>query len=172
MVWVLLSVYAKQNFNVPESQYGFIATTNALMVVFFQFAVTQVTRRRATLPVMAVGALFYAVGGASIALGHGFWGFWLSMVIMTVGELIMTPTGSTYVANLAPADMRGRYMSLYGLTWSLAAGIGPLLGGFLNDNVAPVAIWYGAGLIGLTSVAAFTVLALRQRRALPASTPA
>ncbi|HWQ05140.1 MAG TPA: MFS transporter [Longilinea sp.] len=172
MVWVLLSVYAKHNFNVPESQYGFIATTNALMVVFFQFAVTQVTRRRATLPVMAVGALFYAVGGASIALGHGFWGFWLSMVIMTVGELIMTPTGSTYVANLAPPDMRGRYMSLYGLTWSLAAGIGPLLGGFLNDNVAPVAIWYGAGIIGLTSVAAFTVLALRQRRAMPASTAA
>lgn len=164
MVWVLLSVYAKQNFNVPESQYGFIATTNALMVVFFQFGVTQITRRRAPLPVLTLGALFYAIGGASIALGRGFWGFWLSMVIMTIGELIMTPTGSTYVANLAPADMRGRYMSLYGLTWSLAAGFGPLLGGFLNDNIAPVAIWYGAGVIGLISVAAFTAISLRQRR--------
>ncbi|TLN05024.1 MFS transporter, partial [bacterium] len=53
MVWVLLSVYAKQNFNVPESQYGFIATTNALMVVFLQFFVTRRTKRFPTLPVMA-----------------------------------------------------------------------------------------------------------------------
>jgi MFS family permease len=165
MVWVLLSVYAKQNYHVPESQYGFIATTNALMVVFLQFAVTQVTKRHSPLPVMAIGALFYAVGGASIALGRGFWGFWMSMVIMTIGELIMTPTGSTFVANRAPADMRGRYMSLYGLTHSLAYGIGPLLGGFINDNIAPVAIWYGAGIIGLASVLAFAVLTLRQRRA-------
>lgn len=164
MIWVLLSVYAKQNYHVPENQYGFIATTNALMVVFLQFAVTQITKRHTPLPVMAVGAVFYAVGGASIALGTGFWGFWISMVIMTIGELIVTPTGSTYAANRAPADMRGRYMSIYGLTWSVASGIGPLLGGFLNDNIAPVAIWYGAGIIGLSSVLAFITLALRQRR--------
>lgn len=165
MMWVLLSVYAKQNFNVPESQYGFIAATNAMMVVFLQFGITQFTKRRPTLPVMAMGALFYTIGAASVALGHGFWGFWLSMVIMTIGELIVTPTGSTFVANLAPAHMRGRYMSLYSLTWSVASGLGPLLGGFLNDQIAPVAIWYGAGVVGLTSVLAFSLLALRQRRA-------
>lgn len=169
MIWVLLSVYAKKNFGVPESQYGFIATTNALMVVFLQFAVTQITKRHTPLPVMAIGALFYAVGGASIALGAGFWGFWMSMVIMTIGELIVTPTGSTYAANRAPADMRGRYMSIYGLTWSVASGIGPLLGGFLNDNIAPVAIWYGAGIIGLSSVLAFIMLA-RRNRAIPTVT--
>ncbi len=169
MIWVLLSVYAKQNYGVPENQYGFIATTNALMVVFLQFAVTQITKRHTPLPVMAIGALFYTVGGASIALGTGFWGFWMSMVIMTIGELIVTPTGSTYAANRAPADMRGRYMSIYGLTWSVASGIGPLLGGFLNDNIAPVAIWYGAGIIGLSSVLAFLVLARQQRKTLAAS---
>lgn len=169
MIWVLLSVYAKQNYGVPENQYGFIATTNALMVVFLQFAVTQITKRHTPLPVMAIGALFYTVGGASIALGTGFWGFWMSMVIMTIGELIVTPTGSTYAANRAPADMRGRYMSIYGLTWSVASGIGPLLGGFLNDNIAPVAIWYGAGIIGLSSVLAFIVLARQQRKTLAAS---
>ncbi len=169
MIWVLLSVYAKKNFGVPESQYGFIATTNALMVVFLQFAVTQITKRHTPLPVMAIGALFYAIGGASIALGAGFWGFWMSMVIMTIGELIVTPTGSTYAANRAPADMRGRYMSIYGLTWSVASGIGPLLGGFLNDNIAPVAIWYGAGIIGLSSVLAFIMLA-RRNRAIPTVT--
>jgi MFS family permease len=58
------------------------------------------------------GALFYAAGVGSVSLARGFWGFWLSMVIMTIGELIAMPTSSTYAAGLAPADMRGRYMSI------------------------------------------------------------
>jgi MFS family permease len=80
---------------------------------------------------------------------------------MTFGELILIPTATTFTANLAPPDMRGRYMSVYNLTWGLAAGVGPLLGGFLNDAVGPRAIWLGGGLIGLLSVAAFAWLAYR-----------
>jgi len=137
LIWVLLAVYAKQNYGVPESQYGLIPTTNALMVIFFQFAVTQVTKRFSPLPVMALGAFFYALGCGGIVLGQGFWGFWLCMVVMTVGELILQPTASTYVAKLAPADKRGRYMSLYGLTWGIASGVGPVFGGLLNDKRQP-----------------------------------
>jgi len=79
-------------------------------------------------------------------------------VIMTVGELILVPTATTYVANRAPADMRGRYMSLYGLTWSVARGIGPAYGGFLNDRLGPKFIWYGGFLVGLISVTWLIVL--------------
>ena len=163
MMWVLLSVYAKQNYGVPESVYGLIPMTNALMVVFFQVWVTSKTKNRFPLKVLSVGALFYAVGVGSVALGQGFLGFLISMVVMTVGELIMTPTATTYAANLAPAEMRGRYMSLYGLTWGAASGIGPLLGGYLNDNIGPKAIWQGAFLIGLVSAVSFTLLSLLKR---------
>lgn len=164
LIWVLLGVYAKQNFQVQESQYGLIPTTNALMVVFFQMSVTQVTKRYPPLQALTVGSLFYAVGVGSVALGQGFWGFWLSMVILTVGELILAPTSNTYAANLAPPDMRGRYMSLYGLTWGVAAAIGPLLGGFLNDNLGPVTIWYGGLVIGMLASLGFLFLSLRSSR--------
>jgi MFS family permease len=164
MMWVLLAVYAKENYAVPESLYGFIPTTNALMVVFFQYSVTQVTKRRQPLSVLAVGALFYSVGLGSVALGRGFWGFWLSMVILTIGELIQSPTATTLAANLAPAEMRGRYMSLYGLTWGVASGVGPVLGGLLNDQLGPQAIWYGGAAIGLASALLFMSLVQRYTR--------
>ncbi|MEN6482925.1 MAG: MFS transporter, partial [Anaerolineaceae bacterium] len=100
VVWTLLSVYSKNNYNVPEKLYGFIPATNAIMVVVFQYLVTQRTKKYKTMPVLAVGALLYAIGAGSIAFGTGFWGFWLSMVILTIGELIVAPTASTFVANL------------------------------------------------------------------------
>jgi MFS family permease len=164
MIWVLLAVYAKENYAVSESLYGFIPMTNALMVVFFQYSVTQVTKRRQPLSTLAVGALFYSVALGSVALGSSFWGFWLSMVILTVGELIQSPTATTLAANLAPAEMRGRYMSLYGLTWGVASGVGPVLGGLLNDQLGPKAIWYGGAAIGLASSLLFLGLVQRYER--------
>ena len=164
LVWVLLGVYTKQNYQLPESLYGLIPMTNALMVVFFQIPVTQVTKRYPLLLSLAVGSLFYAVGVGSIALGQGFWGFWLSMIVLTIGELILSPTATTFAANLAPADMRGRYMSLFGMTWGMAAGIAPVIGGFLNDNFGPVYIWYGGFLVGMTSTLGFLLMAHRQAR--------
>jgi MFS family permease len=151
MLWILMPVYAKTNYGIPESLYGWIPTTNALMCVFVQYSVTSITRRHRTLPVLGTGMLIYALGAGSVALMTGFWGFWLSMVILTFGELTLVPTASKYVADLAPADLRGRYMSIHWLGWGLARTLAPLIGGFLNDNIAPQAIWIGGLVIGLTS---------------------
>jgi len=152
LIWILMPVYAKTNYGIPEGLYGWIPTTNALMCVFVQYFVTRITRRHKTLPVVGVGMLIYAIGTGSVALMTGFWGFWLSMVILTLGELTLVPTASKYVADIAPADLRGRYMSMHWLGWGLARTLSPIIGGFLNDNVSPQAIWIGGLLIGLTSV--------------------
>ena len=163
LMWILMAVYAKKNYQVPENLYGLIPTTNALMVVLFQVAITQITKRHPPLKALTVGAVFYAVGVGSVALARGFWGFWMSMVIMTVGELILMPTSSTYAANLAPADMRGRYMSIYGLSWSAALGIAPVMGGFMSDTLGPVTTWYGGFVAGALSTAWFATLHRRTR---------
>jgi MFS family permease len=151
MLWILMPVYAKANFNVPEAQYGWIPTTNAIMCVFIQYAVTQVTRKHRTLPVTAVGMLIYALSVGSVALMSNFWGFLLSMVLLTFGELTVVPTASKYVADVAPSHLRGRYMSIYWFGWGLARTFSPLIGGYLNDAFFPQAIWIGGLLIGLTS---------------------
>lgn len=112
LIWILLPVYSNTNYHVPENQYGFIPTTNAIMVVAFQYMVTLVTKRHKPLSVMTVGTAFYAIATGLVVLFTGFWGFWFCMVIMTIGELILIPSATTYTANIAPADMRGRYMSV------------------------------------------------------------
>ena len=72
------------------------------------------------------------------------------------------PAASAYVAGLAPPDMRGRYMSVAGLTWSAAAGIAPLMGGNLNDNISPVATWYGGFVIGIIGILGFLYLSRKE----------
>jgi MFS family permease len=163
IMFILLPVYAKENFGLAENRYSYIVTVNATMCIFLQYYVTRIAKRFPTLPVIGIGALFYAIGVGSVALGAGFWAFVISMVIMTVGELVLTPAATNMVANLAPVNMRGRYMSIYGLGWPIASGVGPILGGFLSDTIAPVAMWYGGGMLGLLGAAGFFILARMTR---------
>ncbi len=157
-MFVLLAVYSKTNFGMPESRFGFIVAINALMVVFLQYGTTQWTKKKAPLSMMAIGALLYGAGIGSVALGTNFWHFMVSMVIMTAGELILVPTTTTLIANLAPAHMRGRYMGMYSLTQGVGQGIGPVMGGFLNDNLAPVFIWHGGMVMALMGAISFFTL--------------
>jgi MFS family permease len=154
-MWVLLGVYVTKNYHLTEQQFSWMPTTNAAIVIFFQYGVTQISKRFPPLRVQALGALFYAGAVLSVAFGQGYWAFWTSMVVMTFGELLLVPTSSTYAANLAPPDKRGRYMGLYGLTWLGAQSIGPVFGGFLSDSLGPQAPWFGGALVGLISVVGY-----------------
>lgn len=170
LMWTIMPVYANQNFKVPENTYKYVPATNALLVVFFQQPVTQLTKRRPPLLMLAFGSLFYAIAVGSVAFASGFWGFWLAMVVMTIGELILAPTSSTYAALLAPTDKRGRYMSLFGLSWPFGAGIGPIFGGILNDTLGPQATWIGGMITGLVGTFIFTAMGRRQSRLQPLNT--
>ncbi len=163
LMWITLPVYANEVFHVPESLYGWIPTTNALMVVFLQVLTTRITRRYPTLRMMALGMSLYTLSNLGVAFANNFWGFWACMVIMSLGELIIVPPSNTYVANLAPADMRGRYMSLYGLTWPFGNGTGPLLGGALNDAYGPRAAWFGGAAVGLLATLALVFMSLHPK---------
>jgi MFS family permease len=171
LMFVLLPVYAKEQFAVPESQYGFVMATNAALVVLLQFPITRASERFPPLAVMAAGALVYALGVGSVALGAGFLSFLLSMIIITFGEMLLVPTGTTLTANISPPDMRGRYMGFYGLTWEVGIGVGPVIGGVLNDRIAPVAIWYGGLVIGLVATLGYLVLGRRLGNSPPRKVP-
>jgi len=171
MMWTLLALYTNQHYGLPEYLFSWLLITNAVMCVFVQYPVTWVTKRFPHLPTIAFGMLVYALGIGSIVLMSGFSGFWLSMVIITLGELIVIPTATTYVANRAPEHLRGRYMSLYWLTWGLARAAAPTIGGFLHDQIAPQAIWWGGLAFGLISVLGLSLLSRKALAPQPLKQP-
>lgn len=126
--------------------YGAIISLNGALVVLFELPLTSLTRRFPARRVMAVGYLLSGVGFALNAFAHTVPALVGCMILFTLGEIITMPTASAYMANLAPPHMRGRYMGISGLTWSLALILGPAAGMKLF-TVNPAAYWVtGAGL--------------------------
>lgn len=157
----LLPVYVTENFGLRENQYSLLITVNAAMVVFFQYAVTRYSVRYRPFLVIAIGSALYGLGLLSIAWGSTMLHFALSVGIVTLGELLLLPTATTMIANHAPVDMRARYLGIFSIAYPLASGIGPVMGGLLNDHIAPQAIWYGAALVAVAGTFAFWRLGQR-----------
>jgi MFS family permease len=157
-VFVLLSSYLNQNYGIVENQVGIIMAVNAVTIITLQFFVARLISRINPICLMTAGAIFYIIGVSSNALGFQMWHFMISMFVLTVGELILAPTTTTFTANYAPADRRGLYMSFTGLANGVGYGLGPVLGGLLNDLVSPHAIWFGSGIVGISAVLIFLFL--------------
>jgi len=166
----LIGVYGKENFAVTEDQTGLIIMVNAMMVVFFQVPIATFVRRFNPLKVLASGALFYALGVGSIALGANFYHFSLSMAVLTIGELLIAPTFTSFTVNLAGEEMRGRYMSIYAIGFSFSRGLGPAIAGRVYDNFSPAYIWLMGGGFNFIAAVIFILLIpmLERRRAVSA----
>ncbi len=66
------------------------------------------------------------------------------ILLFTLGEMVTMPMASAYIANLAPAHMRGRYLGVSALTWSVALIIGPGLGMKLFGSIRRCIGWRAA----------------------------
>ena len=150
----------------PASVYGLILSLNGAIIVCCELPLTTVTRCFHARRVIALGYLLIAAGFALNGLARTVPALVGCMVLFTLGEMCAMPMASAYIADLAPASMRGRYMGVYGMTWTLALVVGPA-GGMTLLNAGGGALWFGSAGLGLLAAA----LILSSGRPMPASEP-
>lgn len=150
-----MPVFLRDVHNMPPENYSYLIALNATMVVGMQFWITRRTKNYAPLPLLALGVLCLAVGFGMYGFGNGLLYFAVAMVIITIGEMIIAPTGQAFTARLAPEDMRGRYMAMFAFSWAFPFAIGPLAAGVIIDQVNFYWVWYAAGVTGLVCTAAY-----------------
>ncbi len=153
-----LAVFLRDVHGTNEQMFGYILALNAAMVVLFQFPITRRITPFRPLMVMVAGTLLYAVGFSLYGFVASFPLFLAAMVVITIGEMLVSPVSQAIVTNLAPEDMRGRYMATYGFSWVLPSAVGPLLAGLILDNLDPHLLWFAAGFLGLASAAMYYAL--------------
>ncbi len=160
-----LAVYLRDLHGVSAQGFGYILSLNASMVVLFQFPITRAIRKFNPMTMIVLGTLLYAIGFSMYGFVSVYALFLAAMVVITIGEMLVSPTSQAIVSTLAPEDMRGRYMATYGFSWVIPSAIGPLLAGLVFDHYDPRWIWYGGGVIGLIATLGFYLLNLRIGRA-------
>jgi len=167
-----LGVYLRDVHNIGSRSYGLMLAITGLEVVLFQIWISRTIRKYPPFLMMSLGALFFMAGFTMIGFVRGLEFFLLAVIIATVGEMIMFPTNKALAATFAPAEMRGRYMAIYDLGWTLPATFGPAAAGLILDHYNPDLLWYLGGILCAVSALGFCALHLwlgRQKRFIPAA---
>lgn len=135
--------------------YGVLITVHGALIVLFEVSLTVVTQRFPERTMMALGYLMTGVGFALTAVAMSKSAIGLTIALWTFGEMISAPVSSGYVAKLAPAHLRGRYMGLWSGALALSLIISPALGALAFES-SEALLWLGCGVIG--AMAALLVL--------------
>ncbi|MFT3893753.1 MAG: MFS transporter [Anaerolineales bacterium] len=167
-----LGVYLRDQHGLPAINYGTLLSINAIMVVAMQFWVTRRLEKFKPMLMMSAGSFLYAIGFAMYGLVSGFALFIVAMVIITIGEMVVSPFQQSVVASFAPEHMRGRYMAVSGLSWSISFTVGPYFAGLILESANPNLLWLTCGFIGLLATIGFAVLNKTHRITVPAAEPA
>ncbi len=162
-----LSVYLRDVHGVPARGYGLLLSIDAGLVVVAQLWMTKQVRHRPPMLMMALGAAFYMVGFSMYGFVATYSLFVVAILFITVGEMITMPVSQSLAASFAPEDMRGRYMAMFGLNWTLPSIVGPYAAGLILDNYNPNLVWYLGGVICAVAVAGFVGLHIAARQRLP-----
>ncbi|WP_328686837.1 MFS transporter [Streptomyces caniferus] len=133
VISVLLAVYAVDNLDVGAWIVGVIVVLNAVMVALLQTLASRwiESRRPVTVLVLALlcNAAAFAVFGTLLVLPG--WaviaGMLIAMVLYTVGEMLSSPPTSELSVVMAPEHLRGRYLGVYQLSWSVGGAAAPAL---------------------------------------------
>lgn len=153
-----LSVFLRDVHDFPPWKFGFLLSTNALMVVVLQFWITRKFSKYAPMKAMAVGTLLYMVGFGMYGFISEEYLFFTAMIILTIGEMIEMPIAQSVAASFAPEDKRGRYMAAFGFHWAIPNLFGVLLAGVVIDTLGSNWVWYFAGILSFISAVGFWIL--------------
>jgi MFS family permease len=148
----ILPPFAKAHTPLGPAAIGILVLVNTSFVVIAQIpSVRVVTRMRRTHAFAAASALFAVsllavlpatlihseLAATSLLAGVA--------IVFAIGECVHTNVLGPLVADMAPAHLLGRYLSLYSLTFTISLALGPAIGGLLLQT-SPDAIWWGGAL--------------------------
>lgn len=138
-----MPLFVVRDLQISEAAFGMLLAINTVIIIFTEVPLNTAMSNWSHRRTIALGALLVGVGFGGLAISGGAAAIAATVVIWTIGEMILLPASSAYVSDVAPPAQAGAYMGLYTMGFSLAFAIGPWLGVEVLERFGPVAVWLG-----------------------------
>ncbi len=148
----VLPVFMRDDHGFDPTYFGYMMSMNALMVVVLQMFISRKVKKFSPNLMMAVGSFLYALSFLAFGIAKSIPVFFMVMVVMTLGEMILSPTQQKAIADFAPESMRGRYMAISTFIWVIPSSVSTLIAGFIMDNWNSNLVWYLSFALGLIAM--------------------
>jgi MFS family permease len=128
--------------------FGAILGANCTLLFTLQPWISKKLAHRDKGQLLAAGSLLAGLGYGAHALCETTIQYVLAALVWTMGEMLVLPTVSAVIAELAPEELRGRYQGSSAFAFSIGMTLAPLCSGFVIDHAGLTALWCGSLAVG------------------------
>ena len=154
-----MPLFVVRDLQFSESLYGLLLTINTLLIILIEVPLNMAMAHWSHKHALALGALLTGAGFGALALASNVWTIAVTVFIWTFGEMIIFPSSSAFVADIAPAERRGVYSGLYVMSFSVAFLIGPWIGIAVLERFGATVLWISA--FACSFISAAMILAMK-----------
>lgn len=131
-----LSIYM-ESLGISVKSYGFLWTINGIVIVCGQPILNRLLDDILKIKLiykLYLGSALFVLGFFTLLFATDYPHFILTMVIVTLGEILTFPTIPAVIDNLSTLSEKGKYQGAVSVFAALGRAIGPLAGGLIVDN--------------------------------------
>jgi MFS family permease len=128
---------------ISASLYGRLMAVNGIMIVLLQIPMTAWMKRHNRIIFVLAAPVLTGLGFGATAMAEAWSGFAMTIVVWTLGEIMIAPYGPSIVSDLAPAALRARYLGVFTMCFASANMLGAPLGGYVLGALGGPALWGG-----------------------------
>jgi predicted MFS family arabinose efflux permease len=155
-----LPLYYKDVHHLNEKTIGWIMALNGIVIFVTEMPIVSWLEIKKADHIRIVFWASVMIGMGFLILNTGMWFpiLIVSMILLTIGEMLGFPFSNSWSLTRAPKGRVGEYMGLYTVAFALSHIIGPNLGMRISDQYGFEASWYVMGIFGLVGAALAMVL--------------
>ncbi|MEE8524098.1 MAG: MFS transporter [Thermoanaerobaculia bacterium] len=166
-IFSTMPLYLSEVYLLDERRIGLIFAFNAVLIVAFEMLLIKAFERQPPARLVGVGMFLLCAGFGLMPLGRSVAFALLTVVVWTVGEMLMIPFANVLVAERAGSGKAGTAMGMYASMYSVALILAPVVGLRVYERYGGDVLWTAAGLIGIPLWILTAVLARTGERSAP-----
>lgn len=127
--------------------YGMMVSLNAIVVITMTPLITKLISSKKSIVRIFLGGIFYTAGFGMMGFVSSISFVYISVIIITVGEIVITTSSGPFIANHTPASHRGRMEAVLPIIMGFGYTIGPAVVGQILKFTAIENAWRFVGLV-------------------------
>jgi len=153
--FIILPLYVHDYIN-PGTDTELLLVTGPLTVISLQMVVSFLTRKIPAFRAITLGTLISALAWLVLVVHPSVPMVVLTLIVVSLGEITLSPRYYEYVSRLAPPGQQGTYMGFAFLPIGIGSLIGGWFGGMLIHHFGevthqPVRIWWIVAGVGIAT---------------------
>jgi len=154
----VLGVFLHRDRGYALATCGLVFTINPVLVGLLQYVVARWAARRSPRAMLSLGVVLEGIALFVLWPTSVLPVLVVAIVVLTVGEMILTPVASTVAANLAPVHLRGTYEAVVDTAFAISWAPGVLVGLWLVGRGQGALMLVAAVPLGLLAAVFFRQL--------------